>query len=274
MLNNPYMQGMANAANTNIVNAYQTATAPQTTSEFEGAGRYGSGAMMNAQNMAQQGLATQLGNAQNNLYGGMYQSNLGNMLAGAQGLSGNYNTAAQQQVQGLGLSPGIAQQAQNQIGNLYNMGGNQQAYQQQLLNSPWTQLNNYAGLVGGTGYGSSNSMTQPYFQNQTMGALGGAASGAMLGSMMAGASSGAVAGPVGMGIGAAAGGLMGLMSDRRLKQNIKRVGTMDNGLPLYSYRYKWGGPTMIGVMADEAKQVKPEAVFNVGGFDAVDYGAL
>jgi hypothetical protein len=266
MLNNPYMQGMANAANTNIINAYQTATAPQTTSEFEGAGRYGSGAMTNAQDMAQQGLATQLANAQNNLYGSMYQSNLGNMLAGAQGLSGNYNTAAQQQVQGLGLSPGISQQSQNQISNLYNMGGNQQALNQQMLDAPWNQLNKYAGLVGGVGYGSSGSTTQPYFQNQAMGALGGAASGAMMGSM--------IMPGIGTGIGAAAGGLLGLMSDRRLKQNIKRVGTMDNGLPLYSYRYKWGGPTMIGVMADEAKQVKPEAVFNVGGFDAVDYGAL
>lgn len=265
MLNNPYMQGMANAANTNIVNAYQTATAPQTTSEFEGAGRYGSGAMMNAQNMAQQGLATQLANAQNNLYGSMYQSNLGNMLAGAQGLSGNYNTAAAQQLQGLALSPGVAQQQQSEIGSLYNMGGNQQAYQQALLNAPWQQLNNYAGLVGGMQYGSNTSTTQPYFQNQAMGALGGAAAGAEIGSVVPG---------IGTGIGAVAGSLLGAFSDRRLKRNIKLVGKLDSGLNVYSYRYVWGGPIHIGVMADEVKKIKPHAVFNVGGFDAVDYGAL
>jgi hypothetical protein len=98
-----------------------------------------------------------------------------------------------------------------------------------------------------------------------MGALGGAAAGAEIGSVVPG---------IGTAVGAGVGGLMGLFSDRRLKQNIKRVGIMDNGLPLYSYRYVWGGPIHIGVMADEVKKIKPHAVFNVDGFDAVDYGAL
>lgn len=283
MLNNPYEQGMANAANTNIVNAYQTATAPQTTSEFEGAGRYGSGAMLNAQNMAQQGLATQLGNAQNNLYGGLYQSNLGNMLSGAQGLSQNYatggnqmlsgaqglsqnyNTAAQQQLAGAMNAPALQGANSALLSNLYNMGGNQQALAQQQINAPWTQLNNYAGLVGGMNYGSASQTSQPYFQNQAVGALGGAAAGAELGSVVPG---------VGTALGAIGGGLMGYFSDRRLKRDIKRVGTLDNGLGVYSYRYVWGGPTTIGVMADEVRKVKPHAVFRVGDYDAVNYGEL
>lgn len=61
-------------------------------------------------------------------------------------------------------------------------------------------------------------------------------------------------------------------SDRRLKENIKRIGTADNGLPIYSYRYVWGGPVHIGFMADEVEKVAPEAVHTApNGFKAVDY---
>jgi hypothetical protein len=58
-------------------------------------------------------------------------------------------------------------------------------------------------------------------------------------------------------------------SDRRLKRDISRVGTLDNGLPVYLYRYIAGGPFEIGLMSDD---VAPEAV-RVGpdGFDTVDY---
>lgn len=62
-----------------------------------------------------------------------------------------------------------------------------------------------------------------------------------------------------------------LMSDRRLKTDIKQIGTADNGLAIYSYRYIAGGPVQIGFMADEVEQVRPEAVQEVGGFKAVDY---
>ncbi len=67
---------------------------------------------------------------------------------------------------------------------------------------------------------------------------------------------------------------MGLFSDRRLKHHIKRIGTADNGLPIYSYRYKWGGPTMLGFMADEVERVSPEAVGELAGFKTVDYSKV
>jgi hypothetical protein len=61
-------------------------------------------------------------------------------------------------------------------------------------------------------------------------------------------------------------------SDRRLKTDIKRVGVLDNGLPVYSYRYKAGGPIHIGVMADEVEKTRPDAVVTLpSGFKAVDY---
>lgn len=74
------------------------------------------------------------------------------------------------------------------------------------------------------------------------------------------------------------GGIMGLgsaliMSDRRTKEDIKKVGKTDDGQNVYSYKYKHGGPTQIGLMAQEVKKKKPEAVTTLsGGIMAVDYG--
>lgn len=76
------------------------------------------------------------------------------------------------------------------------------------------------------------------------------------------------------------GGLFGLagaglqaakFSDARVKREIKRVGVLDNGLPVYSYRYAWGGPVEIGVMAQDVERFRPEAVTTIGGIKAVDY---
>lgn len=66
-----------------------------------------------------------------------------------------------------------------------------------------------------------------------------------------------------------------LFSDRRMKEDIKRIGTADNGLPIYSFTYKHDphGTTHIGFMADEVKDMHPDVVVrDLTGFDMVDYG--
>lgn len=61
-------------------------------------------------------------------------------------------------------------------------------------------------------------------------------------------------------------------SDRRLKKNIKRVGRTDHGIPVYQYRMKGGGPTKMGVMAQDVEKVDPGAVSHDRlGFKMVDY---
>lgn len=191
---NPYQTGALNAANDAITRAYQTATAPQTASAFEGSGRYGSGAYNQATSQNQQNLATQLGNTDASMLNSMYQNNMQNMLQGAQGLSSNYNTAAQQQLQGSLNAPNVANSINSSISNLYNMGGNQQALNQAQIQAPWQLLNNYSNLIQGQ-YGGQTST--PYYTNQMAGAMGGALGGAALGSMTG----------VGSGYGAAAGAL-------------------------------------------------------------------
>lgn len=79
------------------------------------------------------------------------------------------------------------------------------------------------------------------------------------------------------------GGLFGLaaapfgmfkFSDRRMKRDIKRIGTYPCGVGKYEFRYKWGGSVKVGAMADEVERVMPAAVFDIGGVKAVRYDML
>lgn len=64
-------------------------------------------------------------------------------------------------------------------------------------------------------------------------------------------------------------------SDSRLKQNIRQIGKMANGLMLYSFNYIWDKKPEIGVMADEVAAVRPEALGpTIAGYATVNYGAL
>lgn len=77
------------------------------------------------------------------------------------------------------------------------------------------------------------------------------------------------------------GGLFGLgaagiyASDKRVKENIKRVGNVE-GRNIYSYSYKDdpGHAKHIGVMAQEVEKDRPDAVINNGGVKMVNYGSL
>ena len=74
-----------------------------------------------------------------------------------------------------------------------------------------------------------------------------------------------------------------LMSDIRTKENIKAIGWLPNGLPVYEYEYKAefkdhplaGHGTHTGVMAQEVEVMYPNAVITLhDGYKAVDYGKL
>lgn len=66
-------------------------------------------------------------------------------------------------------------------------------------------------------------------------------------------------------------------SDERLKEDVKRVGKMNDGTPIYTYKYKQGdGKTHMGVMAQEARKKHPDAVRKdpLTNMLMVNYGAL
>lgn len=80
-----------------------------------------------------------------------------------------------------------------------------------------------------------------------------------------------------------AGGSMSstMMSDRKLKTNVVRVGAHPMGFGLYLFHYKdeflsnESVPRRFGVMADEVEIVVPQAVLRrPDGFKMVDYGMI
>jgi hypothetical protein len=77
------------------------------------------------------------------------------------------------------------------------------------------------------------------------------------------------------------GGVSDFFSDRSMKQNIERIGKLDNGLNLYKWDYKpefkelAGYGTHTGVMADEVEKIIPSAVkIHSSGHKMVNYGEI
>lgn len=191
-----------------------------------------------------------------------------------------FSSGMNDMLRGLALAPQSQQVQYAPYQTLFQTGGLRQQLDQQQINDavqrwnygqtqPYNALNQYIGQVTGN-YGGTSTLTQPYFgQNPFQSALGGAMGGAQLGSMFGS--------PL---IGGGLGALFGLLSDRRAKEDIMPVGELDNGLTVYSYRYKGEPEEMrhIGLMADEVEEDHPEAVGTLppmfgalGGLKYVDY---
>ena len=67
-------------------------------------------------------------------------------------------------------------------------------------------------------------------------------------------------------------GISYALSDERAKENVREVGELDNGLPVYLFNYK-GSPTpQIGLMAQDVEKKKPGAVAEgADGYKRVNY---
>ena len=106
--------------------------------------------------------------------------------------------------------------------------------------SPYQALANYMGGISGD-YGGQSTMTQP--GPSALSSLGQIA------------------------------GIASMFSDERLKENITQIGSF-NGLGVYEFNYLWSPTKMIGFIAQEVEKVLPEAVKEILGYKAVDYGKV
>lgn len=143
--------------------------------------------------------------------------------------------------------------------------GRQQGFNEQLAirNQP---LNEVIGLMSGTQIQNPNATFAQTPQSQVAGVdYSGLVQNKFNADTQAyNAKTGALGGLFGAGL--------SLFSDARLKTNIQRIGATDAGQPIYSYQYIWGGPTQIGVMAQESPA---DAVsLHETGFMMVDYGKV
>jgi hypothetical protein len=211
---------------------------------------------------AQQNYANQLAGLGFNNQAG--QQGYQNQLAANQ-----QNNAAMQQMfanqqAGANLSNQAQQQAYNQAMTQYNMPLNtlsalrsgSQVQNPSFVNTPQQATTSGADILGATqmnynaqmGDFNAKNAAQQNFNSGLMG-LGGA-------------------------------GIMAF-SDIRMKENIKQIHWLPNGLPVYEFEYKpeykdrAGHGKFVGVMAQEVELVQPEAVItNADGYKMVNYGVL
>lgn len=176
------------------------------------------------------------------------QANVYNMYAGLPAQS------LQQTNVGLGANSQGAAAGQNMVGNAAAVSGVSNAATQTAMGG-WGQV----GTLGVQKYQADVGAYQAQQQ----------AEGAGLGGL------GALAGQVGSAYIQYGG------SDINIKQDIRKIGKLDNGFPLYSFQYKpeyqdvWGHGFIVGVMAQDVEKVLPDAVsIHPDGYKMVDYGKV
>ena len=242
-------------------------------SQFSSAGRFGSGA--HADTLANR-LGTIATGARMGDYNQQQQNQLGAIdrlgsLANARaGIGGSMAGLGQQGVSNLlGAGTGIEglSQARNvDASNLQGVGAQRMDYQQQLIDAanqaPWARVGNLAGIAGGIGGLGGTSNTSGFSLQPQQQQPSGSRFGQIAGGALAGA--GALA------------NILKMFSDKRLKENVEKIGKTDDGQRIYAYNYK-ADPLkrrMMGLLAQEVAKVKPDAVARdpETGYLKVDYG--
>lgn len=218
-------------------------------------------ARIDAANQFNAGVSNQI-----NQYNTGTQNSVNQLNAAISNQTGMFNTGAQNQVNLANLA------AQNQMG-LANMGAiNQQNQLNQSALNQAGQFNagqgnaigmfNAQNLFNAAQYGDQRALDA--YRTYVLGPLG--ATQQTIGQTVRSNDGGAGWQNVAGQLAAAA-----IISDARMKTNINRVGTLANGLPIYTFNYKSGGPVQIGLMAQDVEQVNPDAVIEINGVKHVNY---
>lgn len=193
--------------------------------------------------------------------GGLHQQNLAKGLSAgvADAYYGAQQSSEDRALNAAGMLPGVANAQYGAFDFLQGAGQGKQDYEQALINADvlQDQQSKTTGLNAIQDYLALSTGAGSQFGVQSSTSSGGG--GGLLGAL---------------GFGLQAAPLMGSFSDRRLKEDIRRVGETDDGLAIYTYRYKGGDTYHMGVMAQDVEKVKPDAVSEFHGYKAVDYGRL
>lgn len=249
-----------------------------------GAGITGAAAPILSQNL-QQDRANQLAAAQSLL--GAQQTDLGRDATLANQLTAASEADARARLAAIGAAPGLLGADQALISQAAQLGGLSRGVDQAALDATAAQANQQnildqnqinallsaAGMGGGL-FGQTSTQT-----GGGPSALSKAAGGALTGAALANA---IPAAGVSGGLGAALGAGLSFLSDKRLKKDIKQIGTHANGLAMYSWQWNDEAqsrgfdiyPTE-GFMAQEAREVYPQHVHvHPSGYLMLDYASL
>ena len=152
----------------------------------------------------------------------------------------DWNSAQQRQMQAAGLAPSLAAADTIQIAPLLSAAS-------YASGTPLNAASQYASGMGGL---FGNTGTQTTTQSHPWGQM-----------LLNAASNAAQA---------------AMASDVRLKEDIRRVGMTDAGLPIYTFRYKGEPRTYMGVMAQDVAKAQPHALGPLldGEYMTVNYGEV
>jgi hypothetical protein len=268
--NNPYMDGMIDAANRDTVRGLTEQQLPSLMRGMVGSGNTNNTAGMKEGQILARGAMDRMADTSANLRGqffgkgldmaqGQWNQNIANMLNSNQGLlnAGQFGLGA------MGAGQQYAGNAFNQSqaagGLFYDQQQRQFDAQRDVFNESWQNpLSAYGALSGAAGNVQQPKTVaginqQPSVMSQLAAAGQAAASG--YGAFKT--------------------------SDIRAKENIKHIGELASGLKVYEFEYKpefkgkAGFGRFIGVMAQETAEVFPEAVMtDDDGYLMVDYSRI
>lgn len=217
---------------------------------FARSGRYGSGAHTGTTDRAVDSLNRAQADAAARASSGAYDAERSRMLGAA-------GTAA-------GLFPQLQAADHQDIEAMGRAGAGRDRHNQSLIDADIARYNYDANKDWNT--------INRYLASLNAGYPGGETSGTMRGSAMPSTNPSADMWNTifkGAGLGLSA---LGMFSDRRLKEDIAPVGTLNDGQTVYSYRYKGEPRTQIGLLAQEVERVHPDAVArHPSGLRMVDY---
>lgn len=187
--------------------------------------------------------------------------------------SGNFANAAQAQQYGQNSNNAQFGNAalQQMYGNQVSASNQQNALRQQGLNEMLTQrslpLNELLAVSG------QAQVQTPQFAGTPQTSVGGTDVAGITNSAYANQMSSYNANQKVLGGLFDAGAGLFSLSDRRAKTDISKVGQTMAGTPIYKFRYKHGGPTQIGYMAQDLLETQPHAVtIGPDGLYRVNYG--
>jgi hypothetical protein len=212
-------------------------------------GMNASGNQLLALNKVNQGLA----DSTSNNYISQLQPFLGASNAAAGGIA-NVNTGLGNSLAGLNTGLGNSLNA--------NATGLGNSLATNSANLGTSTAGAYQGL-GGAVANQNNNLGQMAYSTQT--GIGNANANADLAGLNA-------SGNIIKGLGSVATLAASIFSDERLKEDIDQVGELIDGQPVYRYRYIGDNVFRIGLMAQDVEQIRPDAVTEIGGYKAVDYG--
>jgi len=141
---------------------------------------------------------------------------------------------------------------------------------------PYTGVNNYANLVNGlTGKYGTDTTNSTQTTSSNIGQVLSGLAGSALSSFVGSANFGNLLHLTPTVAGGVTTASAPQYSDVRAKRDIRRIGALDDGLGVYSYRYLWDDEPQVGVMAQEVAALRPWALGPIqDGYMTVDYGAL